>query len=195
MLAYPNAKPDKSYTIPDNMPIKRYGTGGYYETPFSNCLALQSLEVSSENEHYYSEDGVLYEKNENSNNRKYIAAFPGGKTEYELSDNVWGTSALTFARGLKSVSASENHDVYASKDGVLYSKTMNALIVYPRGKTDAEFTLPDTVNSDIKDSGILQSGIHYNPYLKTAYYKGKSYTPSNWDSLYDLYNAITANGS
>lgn len=192
LLAYPNAKLDKSYTVPDNMPFKNYYGG---ETPFSNCLALQSLEVSSENESYYSEDGVLYQKDENSSDRKVIAAFPGGKTAYDLPDNVWVISTLTAARGLKSVGASENHEVYSSKDGVLYTKSMNALCVYPRGKTDTEFTLPDTVNSDMKGTGIFQSGIYYNSYLKTVYYKNKSYTPSNVDSLHDLYNTIIANGN
>lgn len=178
LLAYPNAKPDKSYTVPDNVDIRHF-SGGI--TPFSNCLYLQNLEVSSGNEIYCSEDGVLYNKNETSDGKRYLQAFPGGRTEYELPDNVLGYGILAGVRGLKNIIVSEANKLLSSKDGVLYIKT--SIIVYPRGKTDAEFTLTDDLNCDVRT--LSESGIFVNPYLKAIIYKGKSYAPGERYKLFD----------
>lgn len=178
LLAYPNAKPDKSYTVPDNVDIRHF-SGGI--TPFSNCLYLQNLEVSSGNEIYCSEDGVLYYKKETNDGKRSVWAFPGGRTEYELPDNVVGYDILTNARGLKSITVSETNELFYSKDGVLYIKTSGVLFLYPRGKTDAEFTLPD--DSEVKI--LSRSGIFVNPYLKAIIYKGKSYAPGESGKLFD----------
>lgn len=180
LLAYPNAKPDKNYTVPDNVNIS-YFNGGI--SPFSNCLYLQNLEVSSGNERYRSEDGVLYDKNETSDGRRYLRAFPGGKTEYELPDSVLGSDILAGARSLGNITVSETNKLFSSKDGVLYTK-VGALIVYPRGKTDAEFTLTDDLNCDVRT--LSESGIFVNPYLKAIIYKGKSYAPGERDELFDV---------
>lgn len=178
LLAYPNAKPDKSYTVPDNVGIS-HSIGGI--TPFSNCLYLQNLEVSSGNERYRSKDGVLYGKDETSDGKKYLQAFPGGRTEYELPDSVLGSDILAGARSLKNITVSETNELFSSKGGVLYMKTSGAIIVYPRGKTDAEFTLPDDSNYE----NLSESGIFVNPYLKAIIYKGKSYAPGESDKLFD----------
>ena len=180
LLAYPNAKLDKSYTVPDNVDIRHF-SGGI--TPFSNCLYLQNLEVSSGNELYRSEDGVLYYKKETSDGKRSVWAFPGGRTEYELPDNVVGYDILTNARGLKSITVSETNELFYSKDGVLYIKTSGALFLYPRGKTDAEFTFPDVPNYDPRF--LSTTGIFFNPYLKAIIYKGKSYAPGESGKLID----------
>lgn len=179
LLAYPNAKPDKSYTVPDNVGIS-HSIGGI--TPFSNCLYLQNLEVSSGNERYRSKDGVLYGKDETSDGKKYLQAFPGGRTEYELPDSVLGSDILAGARSLKNITVSETNELFSSKGGVLYMKTSGAIIVYPRGKTDAEFTLPDDSNYE----NLSESRIFVNPYLKAIIYKGKPYAPGESDKLYDV---------
>lgn len=178
LLAYPNAKPDKSYTVPDNVGIS-HSIGGI--TPFSNCLYLQNLEVSSGNERYRSKDGVLYGKDETSDGKKYLQAFPGGRTEYELPDSVLGSDILAGARSLKNITVSETNELFSSKGGVLYMKTSGAIIVYPRGKTDAEFTLPDDSNYE----NLSESRIFVNPYLKAIIYKGKSYAPGESGKLID----------
>lgn len=177
LLVYPNARPGKKYTIPDDAAI------GY--SPFRNCLYLQSLEVSADNEVYSSEDGVLYST---YNGKRSIAAFPGGKTEYDLPDDVSGDfldeGTLIIVRGLKSVNASKNNESFRSEDGVLYSKDMSKLYAYPLGRTATEYTLPDSVVSNT----LSISGIYDNPYLKTIVYKGKSYTHDKF--LNELHDAV-----
>lgn len=65
------------------------------------------------------------------------------------------------------VEVSEENTVYSSKDGVLYSKDMSTLILYPSGKTDAVLDLPDTVTK------IKCPGIYYTGSLKEIYIRNK----------------------
>lgn len=46
---------------------------------------------------------------------------------------------------LKSIDVSENNEHFRSVDGVLFSKDMAKLIQYPYGKTQKEYTVPDSV--------------------------------------------------
>lgn len=48
---------------------------------------------------------------------------------------------------LESINVSEQNENYCSRDGVLYSKDMKTLIRYPECKPDAEFTIPDGVET------------------------------------------------
>ena len=48
---------------------------------------------------------------------------------------------------LKEIIVSAESESFTSKDGVLYSADMSMLILYPYGKSDAEFTVPDGVIS------------------------------------------------
>jgi hypothetical protein len=46
---------------------------------------------------------------------------------------------------LKKINADESHEVYASADGILYTKDGKKLISYPPAKEGTEYTLPDSV--------------------------------------------------
>lgn len=51
--------------------------------------------------------------------------------------------------------------VYASIDGVLFTKNLSTMIDYPKGKTDAEYVVPKT----LKEIGY---DAFTNPYLETV---------------------------
>lgn len=54
---------------------------------------------------------------------------------------------------LEAFDVSADNYVYASRDGVLYTKDMSTLLVYPSAKKDHVFTLPkETESFDVKDS-------------------------------------------
>lgn len=67
--------------------------------------------------------------------------------------NYMAIDALISADLLKEINVSENNAVYASRDGVLYSKDMKELLAYPKASTAKSMTLPkETTVLDMKDA-------------------------------------------
>ena len=58
--------------------------------------------------------------------------------------------AFLLCEGLENINADEGNGVYASDNGIVFSKDMSSLIVYPAGKTVSSYTVPDRV-TDIAD--------------------------------------------
>ena len=56
-----------------------------------------------------------------------------------------GNYALEVTRGLQSITVDPDNPNFCSVDGVLYSKDMKTLLVYPASKPDTVYTVPDTV--------------------------------------------------
>ena len=55
--------------------------------------------------------------------------------------------AFSIAPNLSSINISPNNTVYASVDGVLYSKDLSTLIEYPEAKADTTFDIPTSVTT------------------------------------------------
>ncbi len=70
------------------------------ESAFSNCSGLTSIDVASENTHYSSIDGVLYNYAQDT-----LIQCPGAKTSVTISNSVTsiGVSAFSYCSGLTSV--------------------------------------------------------------------------------------------
>ncbi len=49
--------------------------------------------------------------------------------------------------GLQSINVSEDNANYKSEDGILFSKDGATLILYPAGKTDTSYSIPDNVQT------------------------------------------------
>ena len=134
---------------------------------FWDCTALEELIVSDDNEYYASVDGVLF----NADLTKLVV-YPAGKTdtEYTVSDTVTtiGSYAFYYSANLVSVTipatvstiysdsfkkctslteinVDSDNEYYTSVDGVLFTSDLATLVTYPAGKTDTEYTIPDTV--------------------------------------------------
>ena len=58
-----------------------------------------------------------------------------------------GPSAFYKCTSLTSIEVSGNNKNYSSVDGVLFNKDKSELITYPAGKTDSEYTIPNSVIS------------------------------------------------
>ena len=56
-----------------------------------------------------------------------------------------GPGAFEECTSLESYNVSENNETFASVDGVIFSKNMKTLILYPMGRKDTEYTIPDGV--------------------------------------------------
>ena len=78
-------------------------------------------------------------------------AFKGNRHVTSVSIGSGVTSILPDAFAgcpeLKSITVSEENQYYSSVDGVLYDAGEMYLYVYPGGKTDDSFTVPDTVQT------------------------------------------------
>lgn len=78
-------------------------------------------------------------------------AFSGNRHVTSVSIGSGVTSILPSAFAgcpeLKTITVSENNEYYRSIDGVLYDIGALYLYVYPGGKTDESFTVPDTVQT------------------------------------------------
>lgn len=121
---------------------------------FLNCTSLKAITVASDNQYYYSDDnGVLYKKGANYNyNYDEIIQYPAGNTSktYHIPTNakiVFG-DPFRFCKNLTSISVDDEHTEYAcDENGVLYTKNMKALLWYPLGKSEIEYTVSPTVES------------------------------------------------
>ncbi|MFI3240238.1 MAG: leucine-rich repeat domain-containing protein [Bacteroidales bacterium] len=68
-------------------------------------------------------------------------------TSIDLPDGLTeiSSSALMDCRSLTSITVSENNSVYCSSDGVLFDKALTTLVIYPVGKTDTYYCVPNSV--------------------------------------------------
>lgn len=132
---------------------------------FSDCTNLKELIVAEDSQHFTSIDDVLFSKD-----KTLLVKYPDGKTNstYDIPE---GTTEIINSFGwipainkinipstldvegkyfaslpnLEEVAVSDENPYLCTVDGVLYDKEMKKLILYPRGKTDREYVIPDSI--------------------------------------------------
>jgi len=132
------------------------------------------LYISDSNEFEDIRD-ELYSYN---NTNKYIYLDFSGSTITEIPDSIQGYQGCSFLVGiaipasvstigetssilcgdnpnLKTINVDSGNSNYSSEGDVLYNKTKTTLLLYPAGKTDNSFTIPNNVNS-IKSYAFYQ---------------------------------------
>ena len=142
---YPQNKSSNSYTIPSYVEI----VGKYC---FAECSTLKNISIP------------------NSIKRLEYAAFAEciGLTEITLSTNLEvigdyafnylnienitipskvkeiGATAFVNARKLKNINVDANNNYYSSINGILFNKDKTTLLIYPAGKTETKYQIPNT---------------------------------------------------
>ncbi len=143
-----------SVTIPKN-------TESVSSTAFNSCSALSEISVSPENTRFASVGGVLFDKDITE-----LVCYPPGKTgsEYTIPASVKtiASRAFTNLSSLTAVNAEAGSEYFSSENGVLFNKDGSVLLVYPTGRTDAEYAIPDSV------SEIGEYAFSYNASLKSV---------------------------
>lgn len=173
-----------------------------------NAFRLQSITVAPGGP-YCAEDGVLF-LNEHESYSLLVYPKEKAETYYAIPENVWYVAENAFSvttylqeifipksvavmhsdsinrcAKLTTITVDPENQYYTSVDGVLYNKDMTYLYHYPCGKTDAVYTIPDTVTT------IGGSGLRWADYIETLYI-GKNvttvgdflYSSSNLTSIY-----------
>lgn len=121
---YPRGKKDESYTIPEG--VKYIGCFA-----FQSPAALKKLSLPS-----------TFCKVDTMSGLNGLETLDIGKSSAELRDFPYIKNP-----SIKKIEASGDNPVYSAADGVLYDKTMTTIMVYPLGKTDSRFVIPDGVTS------------------------------------------------
>ncbi len=124
LIVYPAGKMDASFTIPNSVT-------GIAAGAFAGCKYLTSIlipnSVKSIGEMAFSICSGLIS-----------VTIPSSVTS--IGDRAFFSSGK-----LKNISVDSNNKNYASVGGVLYNKNKTELIIYPAGKADTSFTIPNSV--------------------------------------------------
>lgn len=110
---------------------------------FFNAENLEKIKVSSINENYKAMDGMLYNKVGNT-----LVYCPSAKSGTLLLDDAVTTviDGAFYHNSLSAINVNDDNKYYSSVDGLLMSKSGDAIIAYPNKKGTAY-----TVSSDIKE--------------------------------------------
>ena len=152
-------------TLPDN--IEKMG-----KRVFKGCINLEKINLTVSNANYIIDNDAIYEKNTNnlvtytSGSKQKNFIIKDGVTEIDaqilfdcinteiitlpesLVDfkyNIYSSDGMSECENLKAINISDNNTLYRSIDGVLYSKDLSNLIVFPANKTDSYVISDKTV--------------------------------------------------
>lgn len=127
---------------------------------------LKTIHISSNNKYFTCTANVLYSKDKtqlvwypvNRTNTTYTLPSSVTKLNAQLREfknlkkltintNVKSTIELlgAYSTSLESIVVPTANTQYASKDGVVYSKNMTKMLIYPNGKKNTSYTMPNTV--------------------------------------------------
>lgn len=134
---------------------------------FEGCKGLRRFHIASGNPRFTSQDGVLFYKDKQAlmiyppNKPNKVYYIPDGVkwidpeafsecnflTELYIPSSVTkiDDEAFTRCNMLKYIHVAEDNPNYVSVDGVLFTKDLTKLIVYPAQKQDRYYEVPDTV--------------------------------------------------
>ena len=147
LLAYPAGNNRSTYTVPDS--VTEIGNSA-----FSGCTSLKELTIPdsvTEMGNYAFYNCTSLSKVKLSNGLTEIGSFAFSDckrlAEMTIPDSVTeiGRSAFKGCINLTDITVSPDNKNFSGVDGVLFSKDMSTLLVYPAGNKRSTYTIPDGV--------------------------------------------------
>ncbi len=170
LVRYPQAKTTDLYTIPDS--VQTIGYQAFFsadikeiEIPISVTEIMSGAFQDSSLSSIHIPDGITTIASDTFRADSKLAnvslpdsiqsigdnAFGGcnSLTNFTISKNVTsiGTNIFYDALALASIEVDEDNDFYSSEDGVLFNKDQTELLIYPQGKHDSDYIVPNGVVS------------------------------------------------
>lgn len=136
---------------------------------------LESFKVHEENQHFSTDEGVLYNKDQTK-----LIKFPQGKEKTnfyiknsikEISPNAFyganrlygfitigkdvekiGRTVFANTKNISGFIVDRSNSFFCSEDDVLYNKNKTSIVRYPSGKTSEEFNIPKSVRVIIQNA-------------------------------------------
>lgn len=107
-----------------------------------NTGSLEEIDLSSSNENYIMQDGILMDKA-----KTCIIAIPNKTQKKSITipkEHAKHIGLINYET-LEEIKTEEGCVNFTAKDGVLYNKDMTKMLLYPKGKKDKSFTVPSSV--------------------------------------------------
>lgn len=138
LIEYPSGKAGESYAIPDGVTDIGYAFAGNSQLKsitipesitgldlgaFIECTSLESINIPES------------------------VTRIGGSARENADCQTTPQCVFSGCSSLKMINVAEGNPAYASADGVLFNKERTKLLIYPAGKTDASYIIPDSVTS------------------------------------------------
>ena len=164
-------KASGTITIPatiDGNPVSSIGNEAFYQ-----CSSLTSIVISDSVTSIGSSAFVSCESLTSITIPDSVTSIGGGAfygcaslTSITIPDSVTsiGEGSFFFCDSLTNIEVGAGNGHYASINGVLFNAEKTMLLTYPEGKTDANYTIPNSVTS-IEDRAF--SSITYPTFLTT----------------------------
>lgn len=109
---------------------------------FMGCTALTAFHVAEGNLHYRDIDGVLFNADKTT-----LLQYPASRkiTEFTIPKETTSIDAYAFTncKTIKALHVADGNPHYSDIDGVLFNADKTTLLLYPSGKEDISYTIPD----------------------------------------------------
>ncbi len=159
LILYPSNKTDSSYTIPNT--VKKIKTASFYGNE-----NIKTVKIS--NSVTEIETGAFVK----CTNLANITLGTGLKTIKDYAFNDVGITSIDIPAGvtslnsiafigstkLNAINVDSKNTVYTSVNGVVFTKDKTKLLMYPRGKTEESYNIPNTVKT-IGESAFIDAKI------------------------------------
>lgn len=95
------------------------------------------------------------------------------------------TAGLNYCSKLKKIEVAENNTSFASVDGVLFDKSVSNLLIYPTGKEETSFAIPNTIKQ--LGESVFERNTNLTDVLIPASVKSIGKAPFNDNSKITIY--------